>query len=107
MPVETVTRETILAEVERLDSAASDSQRETAAILLSSLVVGARNNAIAAFLDIPLNRVRRRSLNLRRNGIWQGNKVDAQNWFDKDAGSTTFILHSLVADGLMERTKGE
>jgi hypothetical protein len=98
-----ITKEYIWAEAARLNEGEDPSQNETGAILLASLVVGARNKAIAGFLDIPLHRVRKRSPNLRRNGIWQGAKVDADEWFQEEHGSTAFIMSQLVADGLLER----
>ena len=100
---EEITKEYIWAEVARLNECDDPVKNEAGAILLASLVVGARNKAIAEFLDIPLYRVRKRSQNLRRNGIWQGAKVDADEWFQEKHGSVSFILASCVADGLMDR----
>jgi hypothetical protein len=100
---EKITKEYIWAEVARIHESDDLAQNETGAILLASLVVGARNKAIAEFLDIPVHRVSKRSPNLRCAGIWQGTKVDADEWFQEEHGSTDFILCQLVADGLLER----
>ena len=97
-----ITREYIWMEAARMNNCDEPAKNEAGAILLASLVVGARNKAIAEFLDIPVHRVRKRSRNLRRNNIWQGVKVAADAWFKKPDGGTSFIMDSLVADGLME-----
>ena len=100
---EEITAGYIWEEVARLNESDERAQNETGAILLASLVVGARNKAIAEFLDIPLHRVTKRSPILRRSHIWQGTKVDAEEWFQDGHGTIAFIMDTLVADGLLER----
>ena len=74
---------------------------EAAVIMLSALVVGADEQAIAQFSGIPLERIEPRAQKLRRSGRWRGQRTIAR-WDDAALGDISFWIDTLIAEGLLE-----
>ena len=101
----TPTIDVIRDEVRALAPALSERDQAftTALILLSALVVGPNDQAVADFTGLSLSTVQKRTRNLRAGGLWGHDGKIHADWFDEETGGISFWLDVAVADGLMVR----
>jgi hypothetical protein len=71
--------------------------------LIASSLIGPDHHRIANMLALPSHLVEQWAENLRRNGIWNDDKVYDDAWFDEKKGLVSFFLDSVTAEGLIER----
>lgn len=104
---EKIDKKFIEAEIKKLDPKLkkSDEYFEIATILLSGLVVGANVKKISDFLNLSIQKVKQYEKNLRKNGIWKGEKTYGEEWFKKNGG-LAFWLDVHVVKGYLEKRVG-
>jgi hypothetical protein len=85
----------------------NDPHYRLACFLAASSIVGPDPIRIARMLGLRLCHVALWAKNLWRSGIWQPGMVASESWHDKKCGFVSFILATLVADGLTERRLNE
>lgn len=73
-------------------------------LLISSLQTGPNIKRLSKYTKYSRKDISEYARRCRTNGIWKGGKVCC-NWFDKESGSTEFVLDVCVAQGLMNRVK--
>ena len=97
----------VCAELRRMDpSLQPDSTSfQTAAIMLSALVVGANARRVAAFTGYGAPFVRMVASRLRDSGIWRNGKTRS-DWAHPEHGGIAFWCDVAVAEGFMERVAG-
>ncbi len=76
---------------------------KTGVILLVAIQVGANADRIAKFCGYSRDFVRLRARRARKNGIWQYDAVNCDEWFEKKFGGVAFWMDVLVAEGQMKR----
>jgi hypothetical protein len=78
---------------------------ETACVLVASSVLGSDEHEIAKVLAFDPTRVAEWASNLRANGLWLSDgQVLIDHWFDEMSGAVSFVLDTLVAQGLVKRS---
>lgn len=94
----------IKRDIKRLDPTLkpSDTVYKTALILLSALVVGANAKRVAGFAKLPLDLVKEKEKQIRKNKIWLGSKTQCE-WFDEENGGVAFWADVLAVEGLLKR----
>lgn len=94
----------IKKELEKLEVESDDEKYYLPAeILLASLVCGPNADRIAELLNEPRSKVRPYAKTIRKNGIWDRDKVCCE-WFNKEYGGVAFLMDVNVAAGFMNRT---
>jgi hypothetical protein len=88
--------------VYKMDPKCEEASAETAAMLLASALVGPHAGRIGKLLGIPEDKIAKRARRLRRNGVWNKDRVEA-DWTDAKSGAVAFWLDVCVADGLVRR----
>lgn len=73
-----------------------------AMILIASVNVGADRKKIASLLRIPEKNILKYEKRLRKNKIWEGNKVNSILWAKKK-GEIAFWMDVCVARGILKR----
>lgn len=81
-----------------------DEAYKATVVLLSSLEVGPHIQRLKKFTGYPRELLMKFSHFLRKNGVWRGGRVYA-DWFDEKEGAAALIMDSLVAQGMMERSR--
>lgn len=76
-----------------------------AVVLLASVECGLNSDNLAKITGYRRAEVREFGQNARRNGIWKGKYVIAENWEDEETGGTGFLLDTLCLVGFVERSK--
>ena len=104
----TMTKTQLLKEVYRLDPTlkekGNEDSRDAILLLLGALVDGPmRANKTA---QIPETRRRKFMKNLRKNGVFVGNKIYAE-WNDPENGGCALMLDANIALGYLERAQNE
>jgi len=79
--------------------------RNAARVLFASSVIGTSVAAIAAFLGLERSQVQCFETPLRENLVWVDDDVDDAGWYG-ECGEIHFIIHILVAEGLIRRECG-
>jgi hypothetical protein len=101
-----MTKTQILKEVYRMDPTLKEKEnedsRDAVLLLLGALVDGP--NRANKTVQIPETRRRKFMKNLRRNGVFVGNKIHA-DWDDQETGGCALMLDANIALGYIERTK--
>jgi hypothetical protein len=75
---------------------------DAAAVLLASATLGPNCRSIAGVMGIPLSIVRKYGRMARKYKIWYGSKLDVE-WDDKQHGTISFIMDTLVVTGKLKR----
>jgi hypothetical protein len=60
--------------------------------VLASSIVGPDAERLAAMCEIPPSLAANWAANLRRNGVWKGDKVDCVPWYETKRGVSSFLV---------------
>jgi hypothetical protein len=72
---------------------------QAAMVLLASAMVGQYTERVATFLGYPLGLVQVISARLTEAGIWDGDQVRCDRWYDPQYGGTSFMMDLMIANG--------
>jgi hypothetical protein len=104
-----LTRKFIIEEVKRMDPVLTETDEAftAAVVLLSSIAVGPNIKRLAKFTQYPRKVIKPFSENLRRNGVWVGGRIYADDWGDEETGGVAFWMDVSVALGFIERVSAD
>ena len=104
MKIKEWTIKDVKKEVKRLDTELKDNDKgfRVAVLLISSLVCGNQIKELVKFTGYSEYFIKETSKNLRKNGIWEGKKIAAHEWFEKD-GAIAFWCDVNVGLGYLEK----
>ena len=82
-----------------------DESVKAGAVLIGAFVVGPNINKIAKFIDLPRLEVQKFGRIARKNEIWVGSKINAQEYFDKESGGVAFCCDVNVLLGYLKKVR--